>query len=135
MIGWTFLLTVAGRPYTTAVTVGRLRAAILEMPDDDVESMAIWELRPESSALSPEDITKAFAQSWAAAFDYGGGIEPADYLAPFPAFVRHHHGAELIAEWQDQTQTVTIGDFRRQMPKRQAESLKLVAMQMGVARG
>lgn len=79
---------------------GPLRRVILDYPDDDADLWTIWEVPPSGSVASSCDITEQFAETWAMEFTFGDGIEKAEVLAPFPAFIREIAGDKLMAKWQ-----------------------------------
>jgi len=88
------------RPMMTSITPGPIRARILEWPEDDADLFTVWSVPIDDSMAQPHDITQQFALDWAAQLQFGDGIEPHDYLAPIPAFVRHACGAKLDAIWR-----------------------------------
>lgn len=89
-----------GAPVLTSVTATRIRRRILEMPDDDADLWQIWSVPSDDSLNLPADITEQFALTWAMEFPFGDGIEVAEVLAPFPAFIREIAGEKLMAKWQ-----------------------------------
>lgn len=93
-----------GAPLLIDTFIGPLRSRILEYPDDDADLWQIWSVPPADSHAPSEDITEAKALEWAseiiAARGFGDGIEPADVLSPFPAFVRAMVADQLLARWQ-----------------------------------
>ena len=93
-----------GKPMACEVTAGPIRSMILDYPGDDADLWQVWEVPPVERYSVSENITERFALDWATAIigerGFGDGIDPADYLAPFPAFVRHACGAKLVAMWQ-----------------------------------
>ena len=88
------------RPMMTSITPGPIRARILEWPEDDADLFTVWSVPIDDSMAQPHDITQQFALDWVAQLQFGDGIEPHDYLAPIPAFVRHACGAKLDAIWR-----------------------------------
>jgi hypothetical protein len=91
-----------GAPMLISITASPIRKRILEMPDDDADCFTIWSVPADESLNLPADITAQFAETWAMEFEFGDGIEPAEYLAPFPAFVRELARDKLISKWQAQ---------------------------------
>jgi hypothetical protein len=91
-----------GAPMLVSIGASSIRKRILEMPDDDADLFAIWSVPSDDSLNLPADITEQFALTWAMEFEFGDGIEPAEFLSPFPAFVREIARDKLIAKWQAQ---------------------------------
>jgi hypothetical protein len=91
------VLVVDGDPVCWAHSAEALRALIGDYPDDDLELFKVWSLFNALSLAPPEDITKQFAKDWSELYEFGDGIEPSEYLARYPGFVRAHYGAELHA--------------------------------------
>ena len=91
-----------GAPLCCGITVGEIRKAILHYPDDDADLFQVWSVPTADSMSSAEEITERFALEWSKEFDFGDGIEPADYLARFPAFVRARVSDRLIELWNEQ---------------------------------
>lgn len=89
-----------GAPMLVSMTAGPIKARILEWPDDDADLFRVWSVPTDDSHTPAHDMTEQFAATWAKEFRFGLGIEPHDYLAPFPAFVRHHAERVLIGQWQ-----------------------------------
>ena len=99
MIDRRLVLMMSGVPMMQSLTAAPIKARILEWPDDDADLFQIWTV-PEFSHLPASEITCEFATTWAIEFSFGDGIEPEDYLAPFPAFVRIAAREKLIHLWQ-----------------------------------
>jgi hypothetical protein len=95
-----------GAPMAVDQFAGPLRRIILDHPDDDCDLWQVFEVAPAESLAPSREITKQFALDWASEIiaerGFGDGIEPHDYLAPFPAFVREAARDKLIAKWQAQ---------------------------------
>lgn len=90
-----------GAPLLVASTAGPIKKRILEYPEDDADLFRVWSCPTDDDSLMPAlDITEQFALTWAMEFSFGDGIERADVLAPYPAFVREIAGDKLIAKWQ-----------------------------------
>jgi hypothetical protein len=89
-----------GKPMLTSITAAPVKRRILEMPDDDADLFAVWSVPADDSLNLPADITEQFALTWAKEFRFGDGIEKAEVLAPFPAFIREIAGDKLLAKWQ-----------------------------------
>jgi len=124
------VLSLAGKNVAMGFTPAEIWNAIQQLPDDDVAEMRVERLPGPRNMFQPQDRTLWIAARWAEQFEFGGGIEPAEYLAPFPAFVRHHLEADLISQWEALHQNVVIGDFKRPMTADQVEALKSVALQI-----
>jgi len=124
------VLSLAGKNVAMGFTPSEIWNAIQQLHDDDVAAMLIERLPGPRNMFQPQDRTLWIAERWAQQFNFGAGIEPADYLAPFPAFVRYHLEAGLIVQWEALHQNVVIGDFKRPMTAEQVNALKSVAMQI-----
>lgn len=122
------VLSLAGFNVAMGFTPAEIWNAIQQLHDDDVADMRVERLPGPRNMFQPQDRTWWIAASWAQQFEFGGGIEPEEYLAPFPAFVRYHLEAGLIAQWEALHQNVVIGDFKRPMTAEQVSALKSVAM-------
>jgi hypothetical protein len=96
----TLILMHNDKPMMASITAGPIRARILEWPDDDADLYRVWEVPTDYSHLPAGDITEQFAITWSMEFGFGDGIEPEDYLAPFPAFVRAAVRDKLARQWQ-----------------------------------
>jgi hypothetical protein len=100
-----------GAPLLVASTAGPIKQRIGEYPPDDVELFRVWSVPTNDDSVMPAfDITEQFAKTWALECAFGPGTEPHEYLAPIPAFVREHAGAELIRIWQ-RRRAETDADF------------------------
>lgn len=99
MVDRRLMLCLGGTPLCWGLMVGDIRARILDYPDDDVDALKVWEVPSHATYAVAEDITKRFAFDWSREFEFGDGIEPAEYLARFPAFVREHAGEQLQKQW------------------------------------
>jgi hypothetical protein len=96
----TLLVCREGAPLFTEITAGPIREFLRTIDGlDDVDLYQIWEVHPLEHGHKAQDITKRFALSWAREIEFGEGIEPSDYLAPFPAFVRELCASELHQRW------------------------------------
>jgi hypothetical protein len=100
MVDRRLILTLEGAPLCWGLTQGDIRKRINDYPDDDVDLLQVWEVPSHGSYAIAEDISKRFAFDWSKEFEYGDGIEPSDYLARFPAFVRSAARERLIKEWE-----------------------------------
>lgn len=89
-----------GAPVLVSSTPGPIKTRILEWPGDDADLWQVWSTPGDDSYMPASDITEQFALTWAMEFAFGDGIEPADFLAPFPAFVREVARDKLIAKWR-----------------------------------
>lgn len=102
----TLVLCHEGAPMAVDQFAGPLRRIILDHPDDDCDLWQVWSVPPHESHAVSEDITERFALDWAGEIindvGFSDGIEPHDYLAPFPAFVREVARDKLVAKWQAQ---------------------------------
>lgn len=111
----TLVLLHDNRLMMASITATPIRARILEWPEDDAELFAVSEVPTDYSHLPPADITEQFAMTWALEFQFGEGIEPHDYLAPFPAFIRANCEERLTTIWQrrmaQRAQAASEGDF------------------------
>lgn len=96
----TLVLLHDNRLMMASITAIPIRARILEWPEDDAELFAVWEVPTDYSHLPPADITEQFALTWALEYRFGDGIDVADVLAPFPAFIRVTVGDKLMAKWR-----------------------------------
>lgn len=83
-----------------SITAGGIRRVILEWPTDDCDLFRVFSVPDENSTNPAEDITERFALEWAMEIQFAEGIEPHDYLAPFPAFVRANCEERLTTIWQ-----------------------------------
>jgi hypothetical protein len=99
MVDRRLVLCLEGSPLCWGLTAGDIRKRILEYPDDDVDRLQVWTVPSSGSMAVAEEITARFAGEWSKEFDFGDGIEPSDYLAPFPAFVREHAHLHLTRAW------------------------------------
>lgn len=95
------VLMMDGKPLCWGATVGEVREAIAEYTDDDVDLMQVWRVYPADTMTPANDFTLEFAKGWATLFGFGHGVEPSDYLAPYPAFVRQHAGEHLIKKFSE----------------------------------
>lgn len=89
-----------GAPMLASVTPGPIKARILEWPIDDADLFQVWSVPADDSHAPAFDNTENFASEWAREFTWGDGIEPHDYLAPYPAFIREAIGAKLAEQWR-----------------------------------
>ena len=96
----TLVLQHEGAPMRVSVSAADIKAEILAWPDDDADLWSVWEVWPPGSMTPSLDITEQFALTWAMEFTFGDGIERAEILAPFPAFIREIAGDKLVAKWQ-----------------------------------
>lgn len=114
MVDRRLLLHFQGAPVCWGLTAGDIRHRILEFPDDKADSLQVWEVPSHHLISGGEDITRRFARDWSKEFKFGDGLDPSEYLAPFPAFVREHAGDRLIEAW-----TAAIADREKRRPRRQ----------------
>jgi hypothetical protein len=89
-----------GAPLLASFTAGPIKERILELPPDDADLFAVFEVPTDGSMMPSRDITEQFAKTWAIECEFGAGAEPEVYLALCPAFVLHHCRDELIRIWQ-----------------------------------
>lgn len=89
-----------GKVVMTSITAGPIKARIQEWPDDDVDLYQVYSAPVDYSHLPAFDDTESFAKTWAHEVEFCDGIEPHDYLAKVPPFVRHFAGATLTTLWQ-----------------------------------
>lgn len=103
MIDRRLVLMMSGAPMMQSLTVTPIRVRILEWPDDDCDLFQVFTV-PEFSHTPAFDITEGFAENWGREIvndhGFGGGIEPEDYLAPLPAFVRTAAREKMVLLWQ-----------------------------------
>lgn len=89
-----------GAPTLVSVTAAAIKQRILEMPEDDADLWQVWSVPSDDSLAPAFDNTGQFALTWALEFEFGDGIEPHDYLAPFPAFIRLAVPDQLTRRWE-----------------------------------
>ena len=98
------VVSVAGRPHRVGFVESEVIEIISKLPDDDVDSIKVERVFGPKCESAPIDVTKGIANTWSiqhlADRGWNGGIEPSDYLAPFPAFVRHWYGDDLVDRWR-----------------------------------
>lgn len=87
-----------GAPITCRATVEECRDYLADVLEDHAELYQVWALDTVGEASS--DRTEAFVTEWAECFDFGGGDEPSEFLAPFPGFIRAFHQDKLIAAYR-----------------------------------
>lgn len=99
MIDRRLILCREGAPIAWGLFASDIRKAISALPDDLADVLQVWHVPSSEGTDHPAEITKRFALSWAREIDFGDGIDPGDYLAPFPAFVREVCADELRTLW------------------------------------
>lgn len=99
MVDRRLVLTREGAPICWGLFAGDLRRVIVACPADDMDLYQVWSVPSFEGSIIGEDITKRFAMEWAAEIKFVDGIEPSDYLASFPAFVREQCATELQARF------------------------------------
>ncbi len=99
MIDRRLVLHHEGAPVAWALFAADIRQRILVFPDDHAGLLRVWTVPSHRALSAGEDITERFALEWSKEFDFSDGIEPSEYLARFPAFVREYAGDSLTKDW------------------------------------
>lgn len=96
----TLLVCREGAPLFPELTSGPVREYLRSIEGvDDPLLYQIWHIEGIGHTAKTADITKRFAASWGREIEFGEGIEPEDYLAPFPAFVVANLRRQLVRRW------------------------------------
>ncbi len=113
MLNRIMVVMFEGAPANFATTQGEARELISRYPDEDADKLQVFAITGTVTAAPAADWTRTVAELWAKEFGFGFGASPAEYLTPFPAFVREHYADALIAQYEASHDPAFLPQFLR----------------------
>lgn len=93
-----FGILFEGAPITVRPDFEGCREYLADVIEEHAELYQVWAL--DTAGEASQDRTGAFVDDWAKCFEFAGGDEPDEFLAPYPAFIRAFIGDKLIADYR-----------------------------------